>query len=206
MKRGFFITFEGVEGAGKSTQIRLLKAALEAEGRVVCMTREPGGDKVAEGIRHLLLSQEMTARAELLLFLAARAQNVELVVRPHLEAGGVVLCDRFIDSSVAYQGVARGLGRESVALLNAFAANNLSPDMTILLDLSPEIGLARQQDRNRMESESLDFHRAVREGFLEEARRHQSRFRVFSADMDVATLHGRILQTVMDALKSGSIE
>lgn len=195
-----------MEGAGKSTQIRLLKAALEAEGYAVCMTREPGGDKVAEGVRALLLSQEMTARAELLLFLAARAQNVELVVRPHLEAGGIVLCDRYTDSSIAYQGVARGLGRDSVAVLNDFTTDHLQPDLTLLLDLPPEVGLARQQDRNRMEAESLSFHQAVRVGFLAEAERDPKRFRVLSAETDVETLHAQILGTVKDTLKSGSIE
>src|SRR5579871_5479843 len=117
---GLFITFEGVEGAGKTTQIGLLRHALEREGHIVCVTREPGGDAVAEGVRRLVLLAEMTPRAELLLFLAARAQNVETVIRPHLAAGHVVLCDRFLDSSVAYQGWARGLGRDTVARLNAF--------------------------------------------------------------------------------------
>src|SRR5690242_9763556 len=106
---GLFITFEGVEGAGKTTQIALLRKALEAEGQAVCVTREPGGDAVAEGVRQLLLYNDMTPRAELLLFLAARAQNVEAVIRPHLEAGGIVLCDRFTDSSLAYQSYGRGL-------------------------------------------------------------------------------------------------
>ena len=146
-----------MEGAGKTTQIVLLKAALEKDGYSVCVTREPGGDKIAEGIRSLLLHSEMTPRAELLLFLASRAQNVESVIRPHLEGGGIVLCDRFIDSSVAYQGVARGLGRDETAVLNEFAVGGVAPDLTFLLDLLPETGLARQGEKNRMEAEAIEL-------------------------------------------------
>ena len=110
MARGLFISFEGGEGVGKTTQIALLRSALERDGANVCVTREPGGDAVSETVRHLLLTTDMTPRAELLLFLASRAQNVEHVICPHLEQGGIVLCDRFTDSSLAYQGWGRGLG------------------------------------------------------------------------------------------------
>lgn len=190
------MTFEGVEGAGKTTQIALLKEVLERQGRRVCVTREPGGDAVAEGVRQLLLSQEMSPRAELLLFLASRAQNVERVILPELAQGSVVLCDRFIDSSVAYQGVARGLGRDTVAALNDFATGGLTPDLTFLLDLDPETGLNRQTDRNRMEAESLSFHRQVREGYLEEAARSPQRFRILNAAQSPEILHHAILQAV----------
>lgn len=190
--RGLFISFEGVEGAGKSTQIRLLCQRLIEQGREVCMTREPGGDKVAEGVRALLLSEAMDSRAELLLFLAARAQNVAKVILPAVERGAVVLCDRFIDSSIAYQGYARGLGRDSVENLNRFATNDLTPNITFLLDLPPERGLARQQDRNRMEEESLQFHTRVREGFLAEAKRYPERFTVLDATQSVEALHALI--------------
>ena len=194
--RGLFITFEGVEGAGKTTQIALLRAALEKDGRAVCVTREPGGDKIAEGIRSLLLHSEMTPRAELLLFLAARAQNVESVIRPHLKGGGIVLCDRFIDSSVAYQGVARGLGRDETAILNEFAVGGVIPDLTFLLDLLPETGLARQSEKNRMEAEAIEFHRLVREGYLSEAARFSSRFCVLDANSDIIELHRKIYEKV----------
>lgn len=193
------MTFEGVEGAGKTTQISLLKAALEQDGRRVCVTREPGGDAVAEGVRQLLLSQEMSPRAELLLFLAARAQNVERVILPELERGAVVVCDRFIDSSVAYQGVARGLGRDTVATLNEFATGSLLPDITFLLDLDPYTGLTRQTDRNRMEEESLAFHQRVRQGYLEEAGRSPNRFCVVDATLPPDALHA-LLMTRMDTL------
>jgi dTMP kinase len=189
---GLFVTFEGGDGAGKTTQITRLRARLEAEGLSVCMTREPGGDALGEGIRGLLLHSAMTPRAELLLFLAARAQNVDQVIRPHLAAGDIVLCDRFIDSSIAYQGYARALGRDLVARLNAFATDGLVPDLTILLDLPPEVGLARQQESNRMEAEGLEFQRRVREGFLAEAARAPERFLVLNASLPVERLHAEI--------------
>ena len=193
---GLFITFEGVEGAGKTTQIQRLKAALEASGKTVCVTREPGGDPVAEGVRTLLLSTEMSSRAELLLFLASRAQNVERVIRPQLALGNTVICDRYIDSSVAYQGVARGLGAKTVQDLNRFATGDLKPDLTVLLDLDPEVGLSRQQTRNRMEAESLAFHRKVREGFLEVAANNPTRFLILDALQSPDTLHLQILEAV----------
>ncbi len=193
---GLFITFEGVEGAGKTTQIALLRDYLRQAGHDVCVTREPGGDAVAETVRRLLLEKEMAPRAELLLFLAARAQNVDRVIRPHLYDGGTVLCDRFIDSSIAYQGYARGLGRDTVFHLNAFAIDGLLPDLTILLDLPPEIGLARQSDRNRMEAEALEFHERVRKGFLLEAENNPARFCVLDATQDVAALQAAIRERV----------
>ena len=193
---GLFITFEGVEGAGKTTQIQRLKAALEVSGKTVCVTREPGGDPVAEGVRTLLLSTEMSSRAELLLFLASRAQNVERVIRPQLALGNTVICDRYIDSSVAYQGVARGLGAKTVQDLNRFATGDLKPDLTVLLDLDPEVGLSRQQTRNRMEAESLAFHRKVREGFLEVAANNPTRFLILDALQSPDTLHLQILEAV----------
>jgi len=201
---GLFITFEGVEGAGKTTQIGLLRHALEREGHTVCVTREPGGDAVAEGVRRLVLLSEMTPRAELLLFLASRAQNVETVIRPALTAGQIVLCDRYIDSSLAYQGCARGLGRDVVAPLNAFAINGVVPDLTILLDLPPEIGLARQNETNRMEAEKLEFHERVRKGFLTEAQNDSARFCVLDAIEPVATLQAAILARVQAALATRS--
>jgi dTMP kinase len=202
---GLFVTFEGVDGAGKTTQITLLRERLEAEGLSVCVTREPGGDALGEGIRSLLLHSAMTPRAELLLFLAARAQNVAQVIRPHLAAGEIVLCDRFIDSSIAYQGYARALGRDAVARLNAFATDGLVPDLTILLDLAPEVGLARQQESNRMEAEGLEFQRRVRAGFLAEAARAPERFCVLDASLPIERLHAEIfarLQQMRRALQT----
>lgn len=199
-KQGLFVTFEGGEGVGKTTQIALLRSALEKEGATVCVTREPGGDSVSETVRHLLLTSDMTPRAELLLFLASRAQNVEHVIRPHLLKGGIVLCDRFIDSSVAYQGMARGLGMEAVAHLNTFATNGLIPDLTFLLDLDPASGLARQSDHNRMENEGLEFHRIARQGFLAAAVNEPARIVVLDAMIPIASLQAQIYGHVRNRL------
>ncbi|GAB4452645.1 MAG: dTMP kinase [Armatimonadaceae bacterium] len=168
---GLFLTFEGPEGAGKTTQIALLEAALIEAGIRVTRTREPGGDRVGEKVRELLLTGEMGAEAELLLFAAARAQNVCEVVRPALEAGHIVLCDRFTDSTLAYQGYGRGLDLDLIREINRFATGNLIPDRTFLLDLPPQVGLARQDPdaQNRLDRESLTFHERVRQGFLDAA-------------------------------------
>ncbi|HHX39435.1 MAG TPA: dTMP kinase [Armatimonadetes bacterium] len=187
MARGLFITFEGPEGAGKTTQAHLLGEELRRAGREVQLTREPGGDPLAESIRALLQNPELTLvpRAELLLFLAARAQHVERVIRPALEAGKVVLCDRFADSTVAYQSYGVGLPQESVHLLNRFATGGLEPDLTLLLDLDVSLGLQRQGDWSRMELRGVEFHRRVRAGFLALAKEHPERIRVLDASRPV---------------------
>jgi dTMP kinase len=200
---GLLITFEGVEGAGKSTQIVLLRQALEERGYRVLAVREPGGEPVAEAIRNVLLSASspVLPTTELLLFLASRAQLVERVLRPALASGSMVLCDRYIDSTVAYQGYARQHDLEWVRRLNDFAIGGLMPDRTILLDLPAEAGLARQTERNRMEAESLDFHRRVREGYLAEARRDPHRFRIIDAARPPAVIHADILASLQTLLK-----
>ena len=202
MARGLFVTFEGGEGVGKTTQIALLRSALERDGAKVRVTREPGGDAVSETVRHLLLTTEMTPRAELLLFLTSRAQNVEHVIKPHLAQGGIVLCDRFTDSSLAYQGWARGLGLEAVAQLNAFATGGLVPDVTFLLDLDPEQGLSRQTNHNRMENEGLAFHRRAREGFLQVAANEPTRIVVLDALLPPAELSAKIYGEVRVRVES----
>lgn len=195
---GLFVTFEGGEGAGKSTQIALLAEALRADGYVVLCTREPGGDPVAEAIREVLLrpGTPVCHRTETLLFVAARAQVVDRVIRPALRSGAVVLCDRFADSTVVYQGHARGLPLEDVRRLNVFATEGLAPDLTVLLDLDPAVGLARQASRNRMEAEDLQFHRRVREGFLAEASLDPARYRVLDASRSVAAVHADVVAAV----------
>ncbi len=195
---GLFITFEGVEGAGKSTQVQMLREALAQSGLSVYATREPGGEPVAESIRAALLNpaHAVTPTAELLLFLAARAQITANVIRPRLEAGDIVLCDRYIDSTVAYQGYGRGHDLEMVYRLNDVATGGLTPSLTILLEIDPESGLARQADHNRMEAESIVFHRKVQQGFLEEARKNPLRFRVIDASRPVESVHADILAAV----------
>ncbi len=172
-----FITFEGPEGSGKTTQVALLAEWLRGQGRDVLTTREPGGTAIGDRVRSILLDPactEMRAEAEVLLFSAARAQLVGQVIRPHLERGGVVLCDRYADSTLAYQGYGRGLDLAMLTAITAFATGSLVPALTIYLDIDVEAGLRRKQEHagsdasqwNRMEAEALAYHQRVREGYL----------------------------------------
>ena len=182
-----FVTFEGGEGAGKTTLIDGLVRALEAKGRSVLKTREPGGTPLGEAVRSLLLHKAdmgVCPHAELMLFLASRAQHVADVIAPALRAGRVVLCDRFNDSSIAYQGAARGLGAEKVAAACAFASQGVEPQLTLYLDIAPEVGLQRakrQRAQDRIEAEALEFHAKIREGYLALANQHPERIRVLDA-------------------------
>jgi len=191
-----FITFEGIEGAGKSTQIRLLAERLRAAGREVLTTREPGDGPLGGELRRLVLSPpdgtDIDERTELLIMLADRAQHVAAVIRPALAGGAVVVCDRYADSSVAYQGYARGVDRAFIASANRFATGDLTPDVTVLLDVAPEIGLGRQTERNRMEGEALVFHNKVRQGFLELASGEPERFVVVDASQAPEIVHSAI--------------
>ena len=200
---GFFITFEGIEGCGKTTQLRRLAAGLQVAGHAVRLTREPGGCAIADTLRALLLdsaNRAMAPNTELLLYAAARAQHVAEVIRPALEAGGIVLCDRFSDATLAYQGYGRGLDPEMIAELNRVATGGLAPDVTLLLDLPVEDGLARARERNadsdgpdegRFEAEALAFHQRVRDGYLKLAAA-EPRIRVIDARGDQAMVAARI--------------
>lgn len=190
---GRFITFEGGEGCGKSTQIRLLADRLRSAGKEVLLTREPGGTALAEKIRTLVREESddpPNSRAETLLFLASRAQVVEGVIRPALESGTWVLCDRFADSTFAYQGYGRGLDLDELRRINSFATGGLAPDRTILLNVSPEVSAKRMRAReaatntgaDRMEKAGDDFHSRLRRGFLELAAAEPERFSVIQAD------------------------
>lgn len=180
-KRGTFITFEGCDGAGKSTQVALLEKYLTKKGVPVVTTREPGGGKISEAIRNILLdgkNREMTDECEALLYAAARAQHLKEIVEPALLSGKTVLCDRYVDSSLAYQAYARGLGRAFVEKINSFAIENFLPDATVFIDLSPQEAFARKHgaDKNdRLEQAGDTFHRRVYEGFLDCAKR-ETRF------------------------------
>jgi dTMP kinase len=201
---GRLIAFEGVEGSGKSTQLELLRQALEGRSREVVVTREPGGTPAGERIRTLLLDPEVELhpRAEALLFAAARAELVEAVIRPALERGAVVLCDRYLDSSLAYQGGARGLGRGPVEEVNRFATGGLLPDLVVLLDLDPAEGLARRQGRrDRIEVEDLAFHRRVRDAFQDLAAGDPRRFAVVDAAGPVDQVAAQVLAAVLDRLE-----
>lgn len=208
---GFFITFEGVEGCGKSTQLQRLAARLRHEGQSVLATREPGGCPIADAVRQILLdpaNHALVPRAELLLYAAARAQHVDQVISPALKDGSVVLCDRFTDATLAYQGAGRGLDSALIMELNQLAAAALRPDLTLLLDIPVEEGLRRALRRNheqqladegRFEAEDLAFHRRVRQGYLELACR-EARFAVIDARGNLEEVGARIDHAVASAL------
>ncbi|MEX3748033.1 MULTISPECIES: dTMP kinase [Lysinibacillus] len=193
MNCNLFITFEGPEGAGKTTVIQKIAERLAQENIDVLATREPGGIEIAEKIRTIILDPAHTAmdeRTEALLYAAARSQHYFEKVRPALDAGKMVICDRFIDSSLAYQGYARGIGVDEVLSINEFAIGKKLPDMTILFDLAPEVGLARihahgEREVNRLDVESLAFHKKVREGYLQLVERYPKRIYVVNADQNI---------------------
>ena len=206
---GLLITFEGGEGCGKSTQITALKARLEAMGKTVVQTREPGGTPLGESVRNLLqyddAGQGMSPEAELLLFAASRAQHVRELIAPAIAEGQIVLCDRFLDSTTVYQGVARAIDSKKVDTINQFAIGDTKPDLTILIDLPPEIGLARVQARNdgkldRMEKEAIEFFQAVRQGYLDLAKSEPKRFLVLDGSQSVEELETQIWQRVKATL------
>lgn len=203
---GRLIAFEGVEGSGKSTQLELLRQALEGRDREVVVTREPGGTPAGERMRAVLLDPgvELHARAEALLFAAARAELVDAVIRPALERGAVVLCDRYLDSSLAYQGDARGLGRGPVEEVNRFATGGLLPDLVVLLDLDPASGLRRRSgELDRIEAQDLAFHRRVRQAFRDLAAADPGRFAVVGGAAPVAEVAAGV-QAAALALLEGS--
>jgi dTMP kinase len=200
VSRGF-ITFEGPEGAGKSTQIRLLADRLRANGADVVTTREPGGTAIGEQIRAVLLSSTssgISAETEALLMTAARAQHVSEVIRPALERGQIVLCDRYVDSTIAYQGGGRGLSIDGLLRLQTFATGGLEPDLRVLLDLPVEMGLRRRrsggEETNRLDDESLQFHTRVRHMYLELAQHPD--WVVIDASRDVQAVASDVLAAV----------
>lgn len=209
--RGRFITFEGGEGCGKSTQIRLLADRLRASGKDILLAREPGGTPLAERIRSLVreeLDDSPNARAETLLFLASRAQLVESVLRPALSSGKWVLCDRFADSTFAYQGYGRGFDLAELKRLNGFATGGLVPDRTVLLTVSPDVAARRMRMReaathtsaDRMERAGEDFHKRLNEGFLSLAAAEPDRFSVIESDGTVEEVSERIWNSIRPML------
>jgi dTMP kinase len=202
---GLFVAFEGVEGAGKGTQIRLAKEWLEHQGVDVLVTREPGGTAVGEELRRMLLDHEtghLEPKTEALLFAASRAQHVTTVIRPALAEGKVVICDRYIDSSLAYQGDARGLGEQDVLTLNVWATQGLFPDLVVLLHLEPEAGLLRSlEEPDRIEMEGADFHAKVADAYLRIAEEHPERFVVVDADDAPETVHEHVVEAMQRVLR-----
>lgn len=201
-----FVTLEGPDGSGKTTQAGLLADRLSRSGFDVVVTHEPGGGgPVAAEVRRLLLhGGEMARETEVLLFFAARAENVATVIRPALDKGQVVVCDRYTDSTLAYQGAGLGMDGGQIRELHRFATGDLWPAVTIVLDLPPEIGLERQDTRNRMEERGLDFARRVREGFLSIAARNQDRCRVVDAVGVREQVHERVWNALKPFLPGGS--
>jgi dTMP kinase len=203
-----FITFEGSEGSGKSSQIGPLAARLRQEGLDVITTREPGGTAIGDQIRSILASlanTEMAARTEALLFLSARAQLVGEVIVPHLQKGGVVLSDRYADSTLAYQGYGRGLDLSQLRILLDFATGGLKPDLTLLLDLDVEVGLqrrARGGEWNRLDACDLDFYHKVRQGYFELVDREPERWVVINAGLEMEQVKVAILNAVLPKIHS----
>jgi len=210
---GYFITFEGIEGCGKTTQAARLKATLEKSGKSVVLTREPGGTAIGTRVRELLLdptTKGLAPLAELLLYEADRAQHVTETIRPALDAGKVVLCDRFADASTAYQGAARGLAHATVEELNRIATGGLEPHLTLLLDVPPKVSVERARERavkaggrpDRFEREDFPFHEAVRNGYLEIAARCPQRFLRIDANRSVEDVEKDILAMVLSRMKT----
>jgi len=210
---GFFVTIEGGEGAGKTTILQGIAGWLETQGWKVVVTREPGGIPIAEKIREVILDRrhtDMDARTEALLYAAARRQHLAQKVEPALKAGAAVLCDRFVDSSLAYQGHARGLGIEEVWAINRFATVERLPDLTLYLDVRPEIGLARVRSDhgrkiNRLDLEDLSFHRKVREGYLLLTRKFPERIVTIDAEQPLERVLELALKETEKRLKGFNI-
>jgi dTMP kinase len=212
-KRGLFITFEGPEGSGKSTQLRSLAARLRGEGRTVLETAEPGGTAIGLQIRRVLLdakNQELRPTTELLLMFAARAQNVDEAILPALSRGEVVLCDRFTDSSLVYQGAARGLGSEVVYEVDRIACRGLVPDLTLVIDIETSVGLERAHGRNRktqdvetrIDEQTVDFHRKVRDAYLQLAAEEPNRIRLIDGARNEEMVGNDVWEAVQPLVKS----
>ncbi len=210
----FFITFEGIEGCGKTTQVSLLKDFLENRSYRVVTTREPGGTKIGNAIRKIVLdpgNADIDIKTELLLYQASRAQLIKDVIKPSLEQGCIVLCDRFTDATLAYQGYAQGISRDLINNLNQFATDTLIPDFTVLIDCPVEIGIKRAKDRNdtrrqtvsedRFEEKSIAFHQKVRLGYLQIAEQHSARFHIVDGRDDPSAVHQDIRLTLLKKME-----
>jgi len=206
MKKGFFITLEGIEGAGKSTMVNFIEDFLIKSGHDVIKTREPGGTKIGEQIREVLLKNEnnnLTADAELLLMFAARAQHMSKVITPALSSGKTILCDRFIDASYAYQGGGRGIDTSRINLLEKWMQSNLTPDLTLLFDLNVSVGMARTKKRSkadRFEEEESIFFEKVRTCYLKRAEDEPNRFRIINSELPLQKVEDEII-TILSRLE-----
>lgn len=196
MEKGLFITFEGADGCGKTTQMKLFTEYLENSGHEVVLTREPGGKGLGEKIREILLNYEgeVSDRCESFLFLADRAQNIDIIVNPAVETGKIVLCDRHADSTVAYQGYGRGLDLDRINMLNSLATNNKKPDLTYVFDIDVETSMQRVgKEKDRMESAGIEFHHRVRQGYLELAKQEPERIKVIDATKSIEQIQKEVI-------------
>ncbi len=199
MKKGLFITFEGGDGCGKTTQIELLNKYLSGKGYKTLLTREPGAKGLGEKLREILLNYdgEVSPNCESFLFLADRAQHVDCIIKPALEDGKIILCDRHTDSTVAYQGYGRGLNLERIYQLNTIATSGLKPDLTIVLDVDVETSMKRVgKEKDRMESAGIEFFKRVRQGFLEIAKKEPQRVKVINSSDTIENIHKQIVELV----------
>lgn len=199
MDRGLFITFEGADGCGKTTQIKLLDEYLRAKGYQTLLTREPGSKGLGEKLREILLNYdgEVSPVAESFLFLADRAQHIDCIIKPALKKGIIVLCDRHTDSTLAYQGYGRGLDLEEIRKLNKIATSGLTPDLTIVLDVDIETSQARVgAEKDRMESAGIEFFQRVRNGFLEIAKQEPERVKVINSADSIENIHKKVVELV----------
>lgn len=206
---GLFITMEGTDGSGKSTQINMLKEYLEKKGYDVVFVREPGGTKIGEQIRKIILDKEndeMDYITEALLYASSRAQLVKQVILPALKNGSVVLCDRFVDSSIVYQGIARDLGEDTIAKINRIATGGLKPDITIFLNLSPEKAMKRkkeQKELDRLENENQYFYNQVYYGYKKLAKKDSKRIKNIDASKDIETVYNNIITEIENLIYRG---
>lgn len=209
--KGIFISIEGADGSGKTTQIQLLKQHFEKRGYDVIVTREPGGTKISEEIRSIILDEKHTNMSyitEMLLYAAARAQLVEQVIAPAKKNGKIIISDRFVDSSAVYQGIARGLGTEMVYNVNRYAIAACEPDITFLLDIDAIEGIGRkknQKNLDRMEQETMDFHQMVADGYRSLAREHRERIHVIDASWTIEEIQEEILTKLQQIMAESKI-
>ncbi len=209
MKKGLFITFEGADGCGKTTQMKLLAEYLKNNGYEVVLTREPGGKGLGEKVREILLNYdgEVSDRCESFLFLADRAQNIDIIVNPAVESGKIVLCDRHIDSTLAYQGYGRGLDLKRIKMLNDIATNGRKPDLTIVFDIDVETSMKRVgAEKDRMESAGIEFHNKVRNGYLEIAKEEPERIKVVNAAQSIENVFEDVKRIVKNILTPSPVE
>lgn len=203
MKKGLFITLEGADGCGKTTQLNLLKEYLTSRGYKIVVTREPGGKGLGEKLREILLNYdgEVSDRCEAFLYLADRAQNIDTIIKPAINSGKIVLCDRHTDSSVAYQGYGREQNIDNINMLNELAVNGVHPDLTIVFDIDTETSMARVgAEKDRLESAGIEFHKRVRNGYLEIAKKNPQRIKVVDASQTIEDVQRDVIKIIEGVL------